>query len=94
MSRLAKILLSISLVLILGCPGVGLLLTVFGMVSSFQQLGQNGISSPEQLSGSIGMTLIATCFGFLGASVGVCVLIAAIVMIVGERSKPAQPRQP
>jgi biopolymer transport protein ExbB/TolQ len=87
MSKRAKILLIIGLVLTFGSPSVGLIVTVLGMTASFHQLGRQGIASPDQLASSIGEVLMGTYLGLIGASVGVCVLIAAVAVIVVERRK-------
>lgn len=87
MSKRAKILLVVGLMLTFGSPSVGLVLTVFGMMASFHQLGHQGTTSPDQLAGSIAETLLATYLGLIGASVGLCVLIAAGIVIYVERRK-------
>ncbi len=87
MSKRAKILLVVGLMLTFGSPSVGLILTVFGMMASFRHLGHHGTTSPDQLAGSIAETLLATYLGLIGASVGLCVLIAAGIVIYVERRK-------
>ena len=46
-------------------PMIGLLGTVFGMISAFATLGTSGIGDPGKLSGAIGEVLIATASGLL-----------------------------
>ena len=46
-------------------PMIGLLGTVFGMISAFATLGTSGIGDPSKLSGAIGEVLIATASGLL-----------------------------
>ena len=46
-------------------PMIGLLGTVFGMISAFATLGTSGIGDPAKLSGAIGEVLIATASGLL-----------------------------
>ena len=46
-------------------PMIGLLGTVFGMISAFATLGTSGIGDPSKLSAAIGEVLIATASGLL-----------------------------
>ena len=46
-------------------PMIGLLGTVFGMISAFATLGTSGIGDPGKLAGAIGEVLIATASGLL-----------------------------
>ena len=46
-------------------PMIGLLGTVFGMISAFSTLGTSGIGDPSKLSAAIGEVLIATASGLL-----------------------------
>jgi len=48
-------------------PMVGLLGTVFGMISAFKTLGSGGIADPTKLAAAIGEVLIATAAGLLVA---------------------------
>jgi biopolymer transport protein ExbB len=46
-------------------PMIGLLGTVFGMISAFATLGTSGIGDPSKLSAAIGEVLVATASGLL-----------------------------
>ena len=46
-------------------PMIGLLGTVFGMISAFATLGTSGIGDPSKLSEAIGHVLVATAAGLL-----------------------------
>jgi biopolymer transport protein ExbB len=46
-------------------PMIGLLGTVFGMISAFDTLGTQGIGDPSKLSEAIGHVLVATASGLL-----------------------------
>ena len=46
-------------------PMIGLLGTVFGMITAFDTLGTSGIGDPSKLSAAIGEVLVATASGLL-----------------------------
>ncbi len=67
-------------------PLWGILITVIGMVLSFQAIGTGaGLSNPTLLSSSIGSSLVAAAVGFALFPLGVLILVISIVLYVRLR---------
>lgn len=62
-------------------PFWGLIGTVFGMKSAFQELASPGATDPQALSGAIGHTLLATVAGIIACPIGIILLIVCIVKL-------------
>jgi biopolymer transport protein ExbB/TolQ len=86
-SKSARILLIVGLVLTFGCPLLGLAFTVISMAASFHDLGQNGIADPQALAGHVGNVMAGTIVGFASSITGVLVILAAGLVIYSERRK-------
>jgi len=86
MNPLAKWLLISGGALTLGGPGLGVLLTVFGMMGSFKTLNESGVTDAETLATNIGYTLISTMGGFLIGALGILILIAGGIVHFSTRT--------
>jgi len=91
MKPLPKGLLIGGLVLFLGAPMAGFLLTVLGMVGAFNTLGQNGISDPKLLSAHIGTVLTATFAGLVVGAIGLLIVVLAAILHFATRPVPPTP---
>lgn len=59
-------------------PLIGISGTVIGMVRAFNQLSDTGTADPEELAGSISVSLLSTLYGLLFWIPGVIVLVLSI----------------
>lgn len=76
-------------------PLFGMLGTVFGMTRSFQILGSSGVTDPQALSDSIGVTLLATATGLFLFPVGILILTLSLIFFARLHvSPPSLPPQP
>ena len=87
MKPLPKYLIISGLLLFIGGPFLGFLLTGLGMIGAFNSLGQSGISDPNALSQHISTTLIAPIVGFIGAIIGACLAIAGAIIQICSKSR-------
>jgi len=85
MSKAARILLIVGLLLTFGLPLLGVAYTAISMMQSFHQLNQTGITDANTLAGHIGNSLVGTMFAMIGFVVGVFVLLAAGIVIYAEK---------
>jgi biopolymer transport protein ExbB/TolQ len=85
MKRLSKIML-ITGITMLGAPLIGIVFTVVGMIGAFHQLEGPGISNPQALSQSIGLTLIATAGGLIIGIIGCLLVLAAVIVHFSTKS--------
>ncbi len=91
MNPLAKWFLISGGTLTLGGPALGLLGSVVGMRGSFHTLEKVGVTDPESLASNIGVTLMSTFGGFAIGAVGVCVLVAGVIILIATKHKPTPP---
>jgi biopolymer transport protein ExbB/TolQ len=91
MNPLAKWLLIGGGILTLGGPALGVLGTVIGMMGSFNTLGKDGVASPESLASNIGVTLMSTAGGIVIGAIGVCVLVAGVIILIATKQKTTPP---
>ena len=85
-----KTMLMAGILLSVGAPCLGIIFTVIGMVGAFHTLGQNGISDPAILAGSIGKALVATWAGVLIGILGLPIILAAVVLHFIAKRRPSQ----
>lgn len=70
-------------------PLVGITGTVIGMIRAFGELSAQGTADPEELAGSVSVSLLSTLYGLLFWIPGMIVLIIAI-----RRFRACAPRHP
>jgi len=85
MSKAARILLIVGLLLTFGLPLLGVVYTASSVLQTFHQLNQTGITTPNELAGHIGNGLVGTIFAMIGFVLGVFVLLAAGMVIYAEK---------
>ena len=88
MKPLPKGLVIAGVLLLIGSPLTGLLLTVIGMIQAFHTLGANGISDPRMLSAHIATVLTATTVGMIVGAIGL--VVAAVGGILHFANRPSQ----
>lgn len=76
----AKWTLIAGLICTLGAPFVGLFFTVIAMVTAFNTLGQNGISDPKVLAGSVGTALVSTEIGLVIGIIGLPLIVLSLIL--------------
>ena len=60
-------------------PLWGLLGTVFGMITAFDQIAQQGSADAEAVGGSIRIALVTTWVGLAAAPIGIALLVLCIL---------------
>lgn len=60
-------------------PLIGITGTVIGMLRAFNELSEKGTADPEELAGSISVSLMSTLYGFLFWIPAIIVLILSII---------------
>jgi len=75
-------------------PLVGVLGTIFGMNRAFHTLGQSGIANPQELSESIGTTLLFTASGVFLFPLGLVLLAFSLVFFLRLRAASPPPLPP
>jgi len=91
MNPLAKWFLIGGGVLTLGGPALGVIGTVIGMIGSFDTLGKAGVADPESLASNVGISLMSTATGIVLGAIGLCILIAGVIILIATRQKPTPP---
>ncbi len=76
--RFWKRMIWVSLMAMILPPLVGVSGTVIGMVRAFNELSAKGTADPEELAGSISVSLLSTLYGLLFWIPGIVVLVISI----------------
>jgi biopolymer transport protein ExbB/TolQ len=75
-------------VLFIAGPVIGVAVTFFGMVLSFNTIGSSDKSiSPQQVANDISNFLLATSIGFGVAALGACIGIGGVIAYLAGRSR-------
>ena len=80
-----------SIALIVIPPLIGIMMTVFHMMQSFQTLGDGGTTDRAALSAAIGAALRATAFGLIFSFAGLVLLIISLIRFFSYRSRFGKP---
>jgi biopolymer transport protein ExbB/TolQ len=78
--RLALFGIWVGSIVLLG-PVWGMIATVLGMTSTFQEITVYGSGDSRELSHGISASLVSTEIGILVAPIGLCILIVSIIVL-------------
>jgi biopolymer transport protein ExbB/TolQ len=72
-------------------PLIGLFGTAVSMTKAFNSLASSGISDPEVVSQSIGMTLVPTALGVALLPIGIVLFVISLILFLRQRPSSQLP---